>query len=305
MKNSFTTQWGNQNIKITYPKETLLDYFMGVFFKKWIKSPLKESGNQIIIKLGKKKKEKIKAQIFDYSREIKGDCIITNVYNVRIFRAVIRSLYKSVFLKSSVVGVPELYMAIIRKGIVEPIEYYNHMSGWGLIHANVFEYDGKTFVITAGSKVGKSTLINKLSEQFKIRILSDNYCFINKNKVRTFEEPLRGGKESRAKLSFYNRSINGYPHKFEGEIDYFIYLKRSNENYLIEINNKELEKNVREINKSAGEGIFFLNSKDPLKIDPKDFILKNGDFKSLELGMKQGLHNIYTTMNLIINLAEK
>ena len=209
------------------------------------------------------------------------------------------------FLKSSVVGIPELYMAIIRKGIVEPIEYYNHLEGWSLIHANVFEYDGKTFVITAGSKVGKSTLINKLSQQFKIKILSDNYCFINKKKVRTFEEPLRGGIESRLKLSFYNRSINGYPHKFEAEIDYFIYLKRSNENYLIEINNNELEKNIRKINENAGEGIFFANNKDPLKIDSKDFIFKKGDFKSLELGMKQGLHNINTTMNLIINLAEK
>ena len=55
--------------------------------------------------------------------------------------------------KANVVGVPELYMAIIRTTVIEPIEYYYYLKGWSLVHANVFQLKGKTCVIAAEAKL--------------------------------------------------------------------------------------------------------------------------------------------------------
>jgi len=297
--NSFTTQWRKDNIRITYEKGVLFKFFIRLFFKTWFAEKQRDTNFNIIIKSGK---GKIKGKLFDYNRAVGENEITTTLENVKLFRAFIRSIYKTIMNKANVVGVPELYMSAIRTTILEPIEFYFCSKGWTLIHANVFRFQGKICVITAGSKVGKSTLIKRLYSKHKVDILSDNYCFVNGSYVKTVEEPLRGGNSSRKRLTFYNRSISGYPTTFEGEIDYFFVLRRTDhENEVSLLSEPYFSQEVNKINKQAKEGIFYLSKKDPLAVKDKEEVLFKGSYKKYDLKMKNGIENIDEVINLLIN----
>lgn len=301
---SFTTNWSNDNIKINYKSGGLFSVFINIFFKNWINNNLGKYSDEITVNFYKTNNGKsIKTLLFDYTRSFENGNLITNIHNVKLFRAIIRSTYKF-FINSNVIGVPELYMAIIRTAIIEPIEFLKHKKGWELLHANVFIYDGKTYVVVAGSKAGKSTLITNLCKKYDIKVLSDNYCFIKDNKVITIEEPFRSGKISRYHLSFYKRRINGYPNVFEANIDFILVMKRNSQNYLSKITFKELLNEISIINFKEKEGVRFVKNNDPIKIKNTRLLINNADYQTFELGLAEGLENINKVVNIIIQLNE-
>lgn len=301
-KTSFTTQWESNNVLIDARIGTLTNYFLNIFFKGWILLRPKKAESRLVFKFSTECKGKsIKTPLFYYSREIKENQITTVISKPKIFRSMIRSIYKFINKNTSVVGISELYMAIIRKAIIEPIEYLNYLKGWKMVHASVFRFNNKLFVLSAGSKVGKSTFVSKLKREHNCEILSDNYCFVKGNTVRTIEEPLRGGPPSRYKLSFYKRTINGYPSCFEGEIDQFIIMKRGEKNNLSKLNLEKLNVIIEEINNKEGEGIMYLDERDPVKISTEMKKIA-GQYKINKLEVGEGLENISTAINLIKNI---
>lgn len=295
---SFTTQWMNENIKITYLEKGIFNFFIRVFFKNWIKEKNKNYLYEIDIDFKKQNNNLVNTFLFDYTRKMEENKITTTVSNIKIFRSIIRSTYKVINKKASVVGVSELYMAIIRKTIIEPIEYFNYQQGWRLLHASVFKFNNKLFVISAGSKVGKSTLVSKLIEKHDCEILSDNYCFIKGNMVRTIEEPMRGGESSRYKMSFYNRTINGYPSCFENEINYLILMKRGVNNCLSKLEFSNLNLIINKINNQEKEGVLHLDDKDVIKIKNNKITI-SGSYSLFELEVAEGIENINTSINLL------
>ena len=298
---NFTTQWKEDNIAIFLEKGFLLSFFVKLFFKEWSVSERKETNSRIYVKRGINEEE-IKGKLFNYSRQINQGQIVTTISNIKVFRALFRSVYKLIANKAKVVGIPELYMAVIRTTVIEPIEYYYYLKGWSLVHANVFQLNGKTCVIAAGSKVGKSTLIKKLHSSFKVDVLSDNYCFIKGDKVKTIEEPLRSGIPLRNKITFYNRSISGYPERFEGEIDYFFILKRTDDdNEISNLNELLLSREIEKINRKDREGIFYLNTNDPIYVSTKKKLLLKGSYNKNLLTMKNGIDNVDKVIHLLIN----
>lgn len=298
---AFTSQWSDTNFKIEYSVRVIFNYFMFIFFKKWIHSKPKNSSFEIKIEFGNKTAKDNSNSLFNYTRNIKNNKITTKLTNVKIMRAMVRSLYKFLNNKAVVVGVPELYMAIIRRTVIEPIEYFLHTQGWLLIHASVFRYDGKLFVVTAGSKAGKSTLVSKLLKYKDCEILADNYCFIKGDMVKTIEEPFRGGRISRFKLSLYGRTINGHPKHFEGKMNYFLTLNRGIKNNLKRIPFNEINLNICKTNSNEKEGIRFLHESDCIKID-KPNQLKEGNFETYKIEIAEGLENINIIIKLILNL---
>ncbi|MCB0462027.1 MAG: hypothetical protein R2816_01330 [Flavobacteriaceae bacterium] len=302
---SFTTQWSDNNIKINYKGGGLFSVFINIFFKNWVSNNSRTYSDEITVNFYKPNNgELVKTLLFDYTRNIENGKVVTYFYNLKLFRATIRSIYKFFFKNSNVVGIPELYMAIIRSAIIEPIEFLKHQAGWELTHANVFVYNDKTYVIVAGSKAGKSTLITNLNEKHYINVLSDNYCFIKDNKVITIEEPFRSGKVSRYHLSFYKRRINGYPKVFEANIDFILVMKRQSQNYISKLTFKELLCEISAINYKEKEGIRFVSDNDPIKIDNKKFLINNSNYQTFELGLAEGLKNIDKVVNIIIQLDE-
>ena len=298
----FTSQWDSDNVLVETSKGWLTNFFLGVFFKRWISLGLKKSEQNIVLNYSNKKRsDNIKFSLFYYSREIKGNQITTIIYRPKILRALVRSLYKFTNKYASVVGLSELYMAIIRKSIIEPIEYLNYLKGWKMIHASVFRLNGKLFIVSAGSKVGKSTLVSKLKKEHNCEVLSDNYCFVNGNNVRTVEEPLRGGPPSSYKLSLYKRTINGYPSSFEGEIDHFIIMNRGSNNQLSKLSFKDVNFIIDKINNKEKEGVCFLEEKDSLRIQ-KNEIKIDGNFGIYKLEVAEGLKNLNISINLIKNI---
>ncbi|WP_299121232.1 hypothetical protein [uncultured Winogradskyella sp.] len=243
----------------------------------------------------------LKTPLFEYNRKKNNNVITTSIFKLNLPRAIIRSFYKFINKKASVVGVSELYMSIIRTAIIEPIEYINYKNGWRLIHASVFKINDKTFVVSAGSKVGKSTLVSRMTSEANCDIISDNYCFIKDNKVRSIEEPMRAGKASRSRISFYGRTINGYPNIFEGEIDYFILMQRGNKNQLTNLNFKDLNLSINQTNTMEKEGVFYLSENDSISIKNYDLEF-GGDYILKKLEVEEGLDNIETSINLIKNI---
>tara|TARA_R110002033_G_C3884115_1_gene238255 strand:+ start:1003 stop:1923 length:921 start_codon:yes stop_codon:yes gene_type:complete len=298
-KTIFTTQWDNDNVLIESSGGGFSRYFLSIFFKNWLLLKPKKTEYNVILKYSNdEKRDSIKASLFNYTREIKENQITTLIYKPQILRAIVRSLYKFTNKHASVVGVSELYMAIIRRSIIEPIEYVNYLKGWKMVHASVFRLNNKLYVVSAGSKVGKSTLVSKLRNEYNCEVLSDNYCFVRGNKVRTIEEPLRGGLPSRYKLSFYKRTINGYPTSFEGEINHFIIMNRGGQNRLLKIDFEDLNFIVNKTNNQEKEGICFLEEVDPIRI-LKNEIKIGGNFSAYKLEVAEGLNNLNTSINLI------
>lgn len=299
---NFSTQWEDENILISIQKGVLISYFVKVFFKNWVFGKTRKTNYYIKLKFGKKVNlPVINTPLFQYQREINDNEVVTHISKINIIRAFVRSGYKIIMNKADIVGIPELYMAIIRKGIIEPIEYFNYKNGWTLIHASVFCFQNKIFIISAGSKAGKSTFVKTMLHDFEIEILSDNYGFIKGNKVRTIEEPFRSGKPSRHKLTFYNRSISGYSKIFEGSFDYLIYMIRGEKNAIGELNKEKLERALLEINDREKEGIYYLNDNDIIKTKEKQLQIKT-DNNLFTLEVAEGKENIEIAIEKVSGL---
>lgn len=148
---NFTSQWNSHNIRIQYElKNKLHAFFIVLFFKKWISYTKKPYNKTVAVEFRKKPGiEEIQGTLFTYQRVIKNDTIITYVYNINWLRALLRSCYKFLVTNASVVDIPELYLAIVRKSVLEPLEFYKYQEGWYLIHSSVFNYKDCTFVIAA------------------------------------------------------------------------------------------------------------------------------------------------------------
>ncbi|EDP69545.1 hypothetical protein FBALC1_00285 [Flavobacteriales bacterium ALC-1] len=298
----FSTSWSSDNIDIEVNGGFLMSFYIKLFFKKWALLELKGSKYKVTVYLKEELSEqKVKFSLFNYSRDNNDKIITTSINKIDLFRAAIRSFYKFFDKNASVVGLSELYMSIIRKSIVEPIEYINYTNGWRLIHATVFKLENQIFIVSAGSKVGKSTLVSKLRNEVNCNVLSDNYCFIKDNMVRTIEEPIRGGEASKYKISFYGRTINGYPDSFEGEIDYFILMKRGNKNQLTNLDFKDLNLFVNQTNNTEREGVFYLNKSDSISVKNCDINFR-GKYILKELEVAEGIDNIESSINLIKNI---
>lgn len=297
--NSFATPWSDKNISIIVNNNFLYNFFIKIFFKKWILNNNSNISYCIEINFKKANNQKtINTPLYDYSRLRTHDKIITTISKSNLLRAIFRSFYKIINKNASVVGIPELYMALIRNSIIEPIEYINYINGWRLIHASVFSINGKVFIVSAGSKVGKSTLVTTLINKHKGEILSDNYCFVKGNMVRTIEEPIRGGLPSNYRISFYKRTISGYPSSYEGRIDTFIILKRGVKNKLTEINFKDVNQFIDTTNHNEKEGVFFLDINDQIRINKNKLFIK-GDFTTFELEVKEGIENIDKSIEIL------
>lgn len=299
----FSTQWEDENILIKIPKGFLISYFVKVFFRNWVTSKTKQTNYNIKLDFGKKAGlPLINTALFQYQREIVNNEVVTHISEINIFRALIRSGYKIIMNKADIVGVSELYMAIIRKGIIEPIEYFNYKNNWTLIHASVFRFKNKIFVISAGSKVGKSTFVKTMLNDFEIEILADNYGFIKGNKVRTIEEPFRSGKPRRHKLTFYNRSISGYPKIFEGSFDYLIYMVRGNINKIAKLNNNEIERVLIEVNDREKEGTQYVSDDDIIQTKKRNLQIDT-DNNLFTLEVAEGIENIETAIEKVSGLV--
>lgn len=300
---NFSTQWEDENILIKAQKGVFSSYFVKVFFRNWLSVKAKPSNYLIKLKFGKMTGMPLMhTPLFDYQREVIDNDVVTYISKVNIFRALVRSFYKIIMNEADIVGIPELYMAIIRKGIIEPIEYFNYKNNWTLIHASVFNFKDKTFVISAGSKAGKSTIVKSMLKNFEIEVLSDNYCFIKGNQVRTIEEPFRGGKPRRHKLTFYNRSVSGNPKIFEGRFKHLIYMVRGNINKIEEISHKEMELSLFEINERVKEGAYYVNDEDKIKIQ-KGGIEINPAVNLSKLEVAEGIENIQTAIKKVTSLV--
>lgn len=299
----FSTQWEDENILITIQKGVLISYFVKVFFRNWVPNKTKQTNYHIKLKFGKKAGiPLINTPLFQYQREIRNNEVVTHISKITILRALVRSGYKIIMNKADIVGVPELYMAIIRKGIIEPMEYFNYKNNWTLIHASVFSFKNKIFIISAGSKVGKSTFVKTMLNDFEIEILSDNYGFIKGNKVRTIEEPFRSGKPRRHKLTFYNRPISGYPKIFEGKFDYLIYMVRGNKNKIAKLNKKEMERALLEINDREKEGTYYVSDDDIIQTKKKKLQIGT-DNNLFILEVAEGKENIEIAIEKVSGLV--
>jgi hypothetical protein len=157
-------------------------------------------------------------------------------------------------------------------------------------------------VISAGSKVGKSTLIRELMKTDGIIVLSDNYCFVKGDRVRTIEEPFRAAPPSTFKVDFYGRSINGYPTKFEAKIDHAVFMERGSENELYGIDASEFNKAVQRINDQEAEGVFYLNKEDVLRRDGQNFNI-DPNLPFYRLCMGNGIEQIPEIRKMILSLV--
>jgi hypothetical protein len=302
-RKSFTTQWQHQNVCVQYEGNNLLDsFFLKFFFKNWISLPKKRCKRRVIVKFGiLPKTNRVNDRLFSYQREIDESSITTHINRIDWLRASTRSFYKTMFRNANVIGIPELYLAMIRKSILEPIEFYKHLQGWSLVHSSVFIYQDRTFVVAAGSKAGKSTLIKQLVKKHDVLVLSDNYAFLKDNYVKTIEEPMRGGDSKTFKPTFYGRSISGYPKAYESNTDFIIYLNRGEKNQIREIKLEALAEILFKINNEEQEGVAYLNLKDPLRSIPRKPILA-ATVATYELEISEGLENIAVAIDLILNL---
>lgn len=297
MSKIFTTQWKSENIEIQYCNNFFLNFYIYIFFKNWIKEQIYPTKNKVIIRFSKDiNKPHRCSKMFSYNRINHKNTIITTFSNVNIKRALIRSIYK-IFIQKSVIGIPELYMSLIRKGIIEPIEYFKSMQGWSMIHACVFRLNSKIFVISAASKAGKSTLIDYLIKHEDVSVFSDNYCFIKGDRIKTIEEPFRYKKKKRFNMSFYGRSISGYPEYFEGKVDKLMILRRGSRNNIEAISNNKMNEMLNQINQDSQEGISFLESNDVIMTNYR--INNQGEYMKYEVQISEGLHNIPKIINLI------
>lgn len=300
-KKSFTTHWDEGNIKIEYTDSFCLNRNLKYFFNKWIYKENKKCFKKISISFGNlSNKKKIETPFFKYSRKIGKDEISTEVANIKIGRASIRSIYKLFYSNRSVVGLSELYLSIFRTAIFEPIEFLLVEDGWFLQNASAFILNGKTIVVAGKSKSGKSTLIKELISNGNVTILADNYCFIKGHKVKTIMEPIRSGRPSRLKRSYYGKSVAGWPSLYEGKLDEILIIERGGGMNKIEVISKDEARELLEkINIESKEGIQFLDKKDILK---KEYRINLEDIPCKKLYISEGLQNIRHTIKLLSKL---
>jgi hypothetical protein len=300
----FTTQWRKNNIQICYPTDRITRFFIRLFFKTWVELPAKNFSQTASFEFSSSLLESdLKDTLFTYSRELEGDRITTRFSNLKVFRSLLRSAYKGVNKKASVIGLPELYLALFRKAIFEPIEYFLSKRGWTLIHGSVFSYNNKTAVVSAGSKVGKSTLVRELMKTNGISVLSDNYCFLNGDRVLTVEEPFRAGSPSIQNISFYGRSVSGYPKMFEAKVDVFLFLERGQQNAIEPIKISEFILEVIQICDQAAEGAYYLNQKDILRLNKRNLSLDQ-QLPYYRLQAANGLDNIPEVKKMVLSLLK-
>lgn len=303
-KGIFSTQWSSGNIEIHVKGGILMSFYIKLLFKNWSISEIKPSKKTVLVEFDRPSKnvEIVKTTLFSYQRIITEKLVRTRITKINIPRACVRSMYKFIVNRGSVVGIPELYMSIIRKSIIEPLEYNAHKDGFSLIHASSFMYNKKTFVIVAGSKIGKSTLILNLTRKNNVNVLSDNYCFINGNIIRTIEEPFRSGRPKRFKTTFYNRSISGRPDIYEGKADFIIHLKRGVENSLNNLNAINMQMIINEINEHEKEGINYITETDPIWLEKQNLNLSD-KLKFFTLSIAEGIENVEIAINQLKKLA--
>ena len=156
-------------------------------------------------------------------------------------------------------------MAIIRKGVIEPIEFYFSNNNIFLLHASGVVINQKGVVFIGGSKQGKSTLFNyiynnKLADQY----LSDNYIFSDGIDMKAFIEPQRYGKPKFFHHSYYGRNSRHITDIYDYTADLIILLERSDKNTFEKIDKKVATKKIVKIHNTEKEGISFLNKEDPL-----------------------------------------
>ena len=238
---SFSSLWSKNNILINVEKNFMSNYFLSMFFSTWYKKTLTTQESIVVnFKNQIHSRTVIDKNFFSYKRDIDTDGVIyTQIIKIKWVRAFLRSLYKFVYKNSSVVGIPELFLSIFRTSIIEPLEYHAVKNGWILSHAAAIKDNNKTIMIAAGSKNGKSTVLNNLLSCSSAKALSDNYVLFNGKAVRTIDEPFRAGKASFFKLNFYGRTINGSPEIFDSFLTDLIILERGSKNMLTKISCKE------------------------------------------------------------------
>ncbi len=286
------TNWKTNNIKIKIDRGYFFEKFSKWFFKGLIHS---KGNNEYLgeIRLTIKKKannESIKHDFFDYSRSIQEKLIVTEIYNIDIFRAIIREIYKFLFPSSSVVGIYEVFLAILRTGVFEPIEYLFSQKYGNLIHGAALFYKGTPFVLAGTSRSGKSTIVKYLQSDDSCKIASDNYLLLDSCSFKGLFEPLRGGKPSRYRSKFYGKGIYGWPDISEINPAKFFFILRSNCNSKKNIEKHEAEYYTKQIYNECKEGISFLNNKDVLKKNQKSIELPPISYYLITVA--EGINNI-------------
>ena len=289
-----TSLWSSHNTKIIVESRLVNNYFIKRFFKSWMIDGLPEGADVKVFFEQKNESDVIDNGIFSYQRYFDDEGVLcTNIIKIRHYRALLRSIYKCFFKKKKVIGFPELYMAIIRTSIFEPLEFLAARSGWRIFHGAAFTLRRKTILLSAGSKQGKSTIIEAIRKIETIDILSDNYCLFNGLMVRSIEEPMRGGQPSFLEQSYYGRRIFGSPDLFESELHCLVILVMSDRNQLSEITAQEAILSLDIINKKEKEGVDFLDVADGLlNLNAKYSINMDRSIKCYRLEVAYGLENV-------------
>ena len=286
----FTSHWMSVNSSFEIDGPKWFERQLRFFFKDWLAHESMRAVYRILVEFNSNHFHKpIDNNFFKYSRKVSDNMIITRLSNVRVIRALIREVFKSVNPSISVVGISELSMVLIRSSIIEPLQFLLMQHGWQLAHGCGLVSGDKCFLFLGKSKSGKSSLAQYIISKYKWLVLSDNYCFIKSNKVLGFYEPMRVGKAKRFEFSYYGRSVRGWPTVYESDIDKIFYIKRGDKNE-IKVIEESIENVVKEIDHSCKEGIRYISIADP--IFSQKFVVDKNIPSYYEVSIKNGLKNI-------------
>ena len=108
-----------------------------------------------------------------YNRSVSNNNITTSISINQYYYTLLKNIYKNINKNVNLVGLDEIAMAIIRKGVIEPIEFYFSNNNIFLLHASGVVINQKGVVFIGGVSGVNPTLFNyiynnKLADQYFI-----------------------------------------------------------------------------------------------------------------------------------------
>ena len=296
-------------LKVDYTKISIelnsvfLSYFvLQRYFGSNISATASTNNKNIKVKFkcfGKGKKNGIVSD-YTFDRERVGSVYNTTIYTGLLIFPFLKSCYKFLFPKSSVVGIPEVYQSAFRTSVLEPFEGLLADDGFRMIHAGFVNYQKKGIIVCGKSGHGKSTIIEHLSKIDGSKVGADNYVFINGKECFFFPEPFRSGNSiSRFEFLLYGKRINGFSVLEKGEVDFFYLISRTfeeNDNLSFEdIEGVYLSGIIEEMYTEEGEGLFSKKNC-PIQLNESNF----SDICTIKVGISNGSHLVRKAVDEII-----
>jgi len=300
----FSTQWEIDNILIEISAGKIIENAVKYYFSPWITKNLKKTNNKIIVTVQLNKKFTLfHNNLISYERNVSNQSFLTKITINNYFIVLLKNIHKCIKPNRKVIGLNELVMLIVRKGVFEPIEYLLAKNKFVLLHASGIISKNRGVIFLGDSKQGKSTLFNYLYKyNLADKYLGDNYVFSNGHKMLTIPEPQRFGRPYRFRPSYYGRNSSHLTNIYESNVDSIVLLRRGKENILHDIKKETLQKEITNIYLRTQEGISFLKSSDELKEEYTD--LQYFPNRILSLSIKNGIHN-YKYLHTVIERITK